>query len=472
MHKIITFEQLLIMNRITRLSAGWIIHLFALLHAAVALGCRLYGAEDELLLTILTMIMALLICIRKGLNIEFTAASIITVNIIGYLLGNAGATLFAKILESPYAIHALATATTTEIIGWSIVAFTRLLQSGSHERQPISSQHIRWIVVAMVAIFSIRLGIIFLLSSDMFAQGDMLKATYRLLSNSFALITLLCINILYVRVSGRILKNASRASQFGILVLFIIIASLTEACLCSIGIPFKITTTSWQEFIHLCTASIIVQITAYCLVYMINYAMTARVRMNEEKEKKHLAQFRYQKLKRQVNPHFLFNSLNALNYLVCEEKSSQASTYIHKLAGVYRYMLRSEDEVVVTLREELTFVEMYIDLIKVRFLEGFEVVIDIREEDMGKYVLPCSIQLLIENAIKHNVVDVEKPLVIRVKSDGNSMTVSNNIVPKVTPTPSTGLGQKYLRQMYLDLSGKSINIEKTENEYCVTLPLL
>ena len=205
---------------------------------------------------------------------------------------------------------------------------------------------------------------------------------------------------------------------------------------------------------------------------MINYALTARQKVDREKEKKHVAQFRYQKLKRQVNPHFLFNSLNALDCLVCEEKTEQASTYIHKLASVYRYMIRSEEEVVVTLGEELTFVGMYIDLLKVRFPEGFDVHIDVPAEDQARFVLPCSIQLLIENATKHNTVSVENPLIINVVSDGVQVKVSNNVIPKVTSTPSTGLGQKYIRQQYLDLSGKSILIEKTEEEYCVTLPLL
>ena len=107
-----------------KIKVGWIIHIFALLHAAVALTCRLGGVEDELLLTILTMMMALLISIRKGLNVEFAAASIIMVNIIGFLLGNAGAVVLSYVFTSAYVVNTLATALTTEILGWSIVAFS------------------------------------------------------------------------------------------------------------------------------------------------------------------------------------------------------------------------------------------------------------------------------------------------------------------------------------------------------------
>lgn len=95
-----------------------------------------------------------------------------------------------------------------------------------------------------------------------------------------------------------------------------------------------------------------------------------------------------------------------------------------------------------------------------------------QEEDKARFVLPCSIQLLIENASKHNAVGAESPLVIRVESDGKQVKVTNNIIPKVTRSQSTGLGQKYIRQQYKDLSGKEIIIERTENEYSVILPLI
>ena len=185
-----------------------------------------------------------------------------------------------------------------------------------------------------------------------------------------------------------------------------------------------------------------------------------------------MAQYRYLKLKRQVNPHFLFNSLNVLDYIICEEKSEQASLYTHKLASIYRYMIKSEEEDLVSLRDEMVFVQLYIDLLKVRFQEGFDVVIDIKEDNMARFVPPCSIQLLIENATKHNAVSMENPLIIKVESTEDHVTVSNNIIPKVTKSPSTGLGQKYIRQLYVDLCGKNIEIEQTDTEYCVTLPLI
>ena len=205
---------------------------------------------------------------------------------------------------------------------------------------------------------------------------------------------------------------------------------------------------------------------------MINYVITAHNEMQSEREKANMAQYRYLKLKRQVNPHFLFNSLNILDGMVCEGKTEQSSLYIHKLAGIYRYMIRSEEEQVVTLREELDFTVKYVDLLLLRFPQGLDVNFDVPEEAMARYVLPCSIQLLIENATKHNAVSEETPLRISVKVEDESVSVKNNLSPKITSIQSTGLGQTYIRQLYQDLSGKQIKIEKNETDYCVTLPLL
>ena len=200
--------------------------------------------------------------------------------------------------------------------------------------------------------------------------------------------------------------------------------------------------------------------------------MAAKTEMHQEREKANMAQYRYMKLKGQVNPHFLFNSLNILDCLVCEEKTEDASTYIHKLAGIYRYMIKSEDEDIVPLRDEMTFVNQYVDLLRLRFPEGFEVEFNVPEKEMSRYVLPCALQLLIENATKHNAVTADNPLKITVEVICDSLRVCNNIVPKVTRVQSTGLGQKYIRQQYMDLSGKTIEIDNDGKNYSVTLPLL
>ena len=293
-----------------------------------------------------------------------------------------------------------------------------------------------------------------------------------ILSNSFSLILLICFNILFVWYSRRALKDKSSQFKFLILIIFTLIASLLEATLVLYGQPEGASIDTLREFISLYLSSMIAQVTIYCLVYMVNYAITAQNRMLKERGKANEAQYRYQILKRQLNPHFLFNSLNALDCLVCDEKTEQASTYIHKLAGIYRYMIKSEEEQLVALEEELQFVEKYVDLMNVRFPEGLQVKVEIPDGLVTKFILPCSLQLLIENATKHNVISAANPLVVTISADNDTISVTNNIIPKVTQVSSTGLGQKYIRQQYQNLCGKEIAISQNGKEYKVVLPLI
>jgi LytS/YehU family sensor histidine kinase len=117
-------------------------------------------------------------------------------------------------------------------------------------------------------------------------------------------------------------------------------------------------------------------------------------------------------------------------------------------------------------------VTQYADLLKVRFPEGLEVQADIPEEALSRSVVPCCVQLLVENALKHNAVHPDHPLRIGISSDCESVTVTNNRIPKLRRVASTGLGLQYIRQQYQDLSGKSITVLEDEQNYTVTLPLL
>ena len=445
------------------LSLPWIIHLFAILHAAVALGCRLAGIDDQLLLTVLTMAMSLIICVKISLKVEFTAAAVIFVNILGFLLGTFGANVLLSFIHSEYAVHSLSTIVTTEILGWCIIGLTKIFGPKEEKSADLrSSPYMRWILLISSGIFFLRLIIVLFLSRSPFEQDSVIGMIQKVMTNSFSLIILICVNILFIRtIDTR--ENRSRWNTLILYASFMVMATFLEAFL----VGFE-----GESTILLFTVSLILQVTIYCIIYMVNYAITTHIQMLSEREKANMAQYRYQKLKRQVNPHFLFNSLNILDCLICEEKPEQASLYTHKLAGIYRYMIKSEEEELVPLRDELVFVSMYTDLLKVRFPEGFEVYIDVPEELMSRVVPPCSIQLLIENATKHNAVSADDPLIIRVEGHDDMVSVCNNIRPKVTSSPSTGLGQKYIRQLYMDISGKAIDIDKTDNRYCVTLPLL
>lgn len=458
------------------LSIQGIIHLFALLHAVVTLICRMTGYEDSLLLTILTMSMAVILCMRLALKVELIAATVIVVNVAGYLLGTIGGELFARLIHNPCIVHSLATLLTTEILGWGIVGSTKLLRSEAASEAQVRILHyprLRGLILIFIVIFCFRLGFGLLFSTRLFSSWDFVDVIRRVFSNSAAIIILVCLNIIYIR-NVRRLNARFRAPWLRVvwLVAFILLASGLEMAMVGLGLPFSLNRNFGEESLQLFFISLLVEITVYCLVLMINYAFMVRSEMYAARSNAHLAQFRYLKLKQQVNPHFLFNSLNILDCLVCEEKTEQASVFIHKLANLYRYMIRNEDETFVCLRDELAFVRLYVDLLKVRFQDGFTVREEIDEEMLPRFILPCSLQILIENAIKHNEFNRDRTLQILIRARDGRVTVSNTLAPKITQAASTGLGLNYVRRLYADLSGRQIEIVRDENQFRVTLPLL
>ena len=462
------------MNLFQRISSTWIIHIFAFLHLSTALCCRLSGVDDELFLTMLTMAMTLIVCLKKNLSIEFTASMIIVGNIIGYLFGTMGAKILGFAFTSPYIIQPLSTLITTELLGWGIVAIANLFKLGKtdKDKRVLSSSYTNWLLLAAGIIFILRIGVVLIFSQVSVDSESIYGIIQGILSNSVGLLILICLNILYIRYSDKKFSKTSRLKRTLILSLFTIASGLIETLIIGFGFPFTIFSGFNGNFILVFTLSLLTEITIYCIIFIINYALTARRDMQTQRERAHTAQYRYMKLKGQVNPHFLFNSLNILDCLVCEEKTEQASVYIHKLAGIYRYMIKSEDEELVKLSDELVFISKYTDLLKVRFTEGLQIETAIDDDCLNRLILPCSLQLLIENATKHNTVSGDNPLRIKIEASGETVRVINNIVPKITQSPSTGLGHKYISRQYLDLCGKSIEIDITENDYCVTLPLL
>ncbi|MDE6375570.1 MAG: histidine kinase, partial [Alistipes sp.] len=225
-------------------------------------------------------------------------------------------------------------------------------------------------------------------------------------------------------------------------------------------------------FFRLYTVVLLADIVIYAVLQLAVYVIRSDQELRTERGKKHRAQFRYDRLKQQINPHFLFNSLNILDYLVQEHETERASAFIHKLAGTYRYMLRKEDEQLVPLEEELEFARKYVDLLRERFTDGFDVEVDIPQELLRRHVVPCSLQLLIENATKHNVVSPEQPLRVRIEARGDRLAVSNNLQLRLNAPVSTGVGLSNIRQQYLDLSRRPVVVEQTDTEFRVQLPLL
>jgi two-component system, LytTR family, sensor kinase len=176
-------------------------------------------------------------------------------------------------------------------------------------------------------------------------------------------------------------------------------------------------------------------------------------------------------IKSQINPHFLFNNLNVLSSLVMQE-SHDANRFIEEFSKVYQYILTSGEKEMVMVEKELEFLRPYTFLLQKRFGEALHIEFDIKTGHQSHYIIPISLQLLIENAIKHNVVSRNRPLTIHIHSNGNdTLVISNNLQPKQHPEPSTQTGLRNISKRYRFITGRDIDVDKTENHFTVTLPL-
>lgn len=222
------------------------------------------------------------------------------------------------------------------------------------------------------------------------------------------------------------------------------------------------------------TLNVIIDYT-FCSVALCSLAINAINETRKAKEANELSNitnYSYIRLQQQVKPHFMFNNLNILNSLITENLNQEASSFIYKLAYLYRYMIENEEENLVTIREEMDFVQEYTELMKVRFGTSFNVVTEIEQKLMENFVVPCSIQLLIENALKHNGGTAQTPLNIRIYNTSNHIVIWNNRLPKSSCEPTTHLGLKYIKSLYSDLSPKKVVVESSDEEFVVKLPII
>lgn len=192
--------------------------------------------------------------------------------------------------------------------------------------------------------------------------------------------------------------------------------------------------------------------------------------INTEKLQRENIAAKYESLKNQINPHFLFNSFNALSNLVYEDPD-KAVRFIKQLSEVYRYVLDTREKEIVPLREELKFLESYLYLQHIRFGEKLKV--DMALQDADVYVAPLAIQMLIENAIKHNIVSEDEPLRIRLYMENDFIVVENKLQRKTTlGEPSAGVGLENICKRYDFLTDRKVEIMELSNLFIVKLPVL
>jgi len=180
----------------------------------------------------------------------------------------------------------------------------------------------------------------------------------------------------------------------------------------------------------------------------------------------------FETLKSQINPHFLFNSLNVLSSLIYIDKD-KASKFVRQLSKVYRYILDSKDRDLITLEDELPFIESYIFLLKTRFDKNLIVNQDLPVDKQHHKIAPMVLQLLIENAIKHNIISKTKPLTIDISViDNKYLQIKNNLQLKTSTEITSQIGLKNIQKRYEYLCNKKIDIKQTEEYFTVRIPLI
>lgn len=181
-------------------------------------------------------------------------------------------------------------------------------------------------------------------------------------------------------------------------------------------------------------------------------------------------QNRYTALKNQTDPHFLFNCLNTLNGLIGRD-DRRAQEYVQELAMVFRHTMR--DKVVVRLSEELEFVKSYLYLMCIRYFDGLKVVWHIDDKYLDYYVIPSGLQILVENAIKHNIASAKIPLIISISTKEDKIVVENKLqLREQSTSSSTGVGLDNLMEQYRLVFGKDIDIVSKDGQFSVSLPLI
>ena len=224
------------------------------------------------------------------------------------------------------------------------------------------------------------------------------------------------------------------------------------------------------------TASLIIMI---CVIFITHVYETvflvkesASEMLRAEQLERARAEAELEALKNQIDPHFIFNSLNTLPYLI-EEKPARAKQFNDNMADVYRYILQNKARGLVLLQEEISFLEDYFSLLKIRFENAVQLNLAADKALFDQYLVPpISLQVLMENAIKHNEFSDELPLVIEIGFNGDTLVFYNEIRKKTLRKHSSRIGLKNLDERYKLITGHTIIVEETEKIFKVVLPVL
>ena len=259
------------------------------------------------------------------------------------------------------------------------------------------------------------------------------------------------------------------ALQFGVTITVIMILRIIPAVLFADKIPIQLTRELWAATIALnifMVLSVILSIFGYH--FFVRWKQERIIAAELEKEK---AIVQYDNLKSQLNPHFLFNALSSLNSLIFENPQL-ASDFLQQLSKVYRYVLENKEKNLVTLHKEINFVNHYVKLLETRFGEGLTVTFEVDEASKEKMIVPVTLQILLENAVKHNTTSKDNPLHIIVSTAGGYLSVTNNLQRKHAIEVSNKQGLENLRNLYRYVSDMPVEVVETPDSYEIRIPLI
>jgi len=296
--------------------------------------------------------------------------------------------------------------------------------------------------------------------------------TYTLISN----VLLIFINLFFIFfVNRRIVPTIAvkrRASKYvfgilGALIITVVYSSLSGLLQHQIYDNHPFSATSGVTI----TRDLVVSVTAVVIaVLILNFSRRVGLRMEKEHLQTENLLVRYEALEKQIDPHFLFNSLNTLSGLIGTD-DERAQQYLQQLAATYRYIMQGKR--LVKLQEELDFVESYCEMMKIRYGDNLTFINEVDNSYLQRDIVPISIQILIENALKHNIVSERYPLEVHIETTPHeTLRVSNIMRPKQEDTSSSGMGLANLDKRYELLCNKHITISDSNGVFSVEVPLL
>lgn len=450
-----------------------IVLIFALLHFAVAIISRMLHNYDDIPLTLLTITMIIVVAMRNETRAEMVAALTLGATLSGFLIGSWLWEPIEMLVGNSNLAPAIATFIITTILG-VVTDYITSISKRFRSSNPTWRLTAGNIVIIALSILVLRMLYVVMFRSGLFTEEQLLHSILDLMTNTWAILIILAGNIvLTVRSQQYTRKMNLRRKGIITLLISVTILSITAATLIYFDVPYFSTPSSGiGDFLRILAAAIMVDLMVAMSCLLFYLSISSKQALKVERAEKHRTEYQYERLKQQINPHFLFNSLGILDYLVQEHETERASVFIRKLANMYRYMLNNDNKELVKLSEEIDFTMMYVDLLKERFVEGMVIDIDIDKTMNNRYVVPCSIQLLVENATKHNIVAAESPLHISIKIEGELLVVRNNLQQRTHGQPSTHLGLANISRQYLDITRRDIEILKSETEFIVKLPIV